>query len=199
MEKGRHYLRPMKTNRQQALLTKIESSFVDILDALGVNFQDGNFTDTPSRCARALINDFIAEPFTLSDFEDEPYDGMITLPCHEVQTRCPHHLERVQMIVAVSYVPRGDRIVGLSKLGRLANYMAKGCILQETYTRLLADEIMDHLEPEGCGVYTRAKHQCMQCRGVQTRSPVAMKVLRGIYLHSPQTREEFLREIFASL
>lgn len=178
-----------ETRRRQ-----IHQAFQDLLFALGADLTDNNFKDTAGRCTRAWIEEFTVTPFQMTAFDDEPYNGMITLPAHEVFVRCPHHLERVKMIVGVSYVPRESKIVGLSKLARLCDHLATGCILQETYTRLLADTIQRILQPEGCGVHTTAWHNCMQARGVQTRSPVMMKDLRGVYMHSPQTRQEFLND-----
>lgn len=175
-------------------LNALRKAFKELLTALGADFTDNNFKDTPYRCAKAFMHEFLPEPFNATSFDDEPYSGMITLPAHETWTRCPHHLERVKMIVGVSYVPRNNKIFGLSKLARLCDYLATGCILQESYTRLLADTIQRLLEPEGCGVHTTAWHQCMQARGVETRSPVMMKDLRGVYLHSPATRQEFLND-----
>jgi GTP cyclohydrolase IA len=173
---------------------KIKNAFSMLLEALGADLTDGNFTDTAERCTRSWIEDFVIKPFNMTAFDDEPYDGMITLPAHEVYVRCPHHLERVKMIVGVSYVPRNNKIVGLSKLVRLCDHLAVGCILQETYTRLLADTIDRILAPEGVGVHTTAWHNCMQARGVKTKSPVMMKDLRGVYMHSPAAREEFLND-----
>jgi len=195
MEKGRLVLENLTKEGKKKILNKLEDAFADILDALGAPDNDLNFRDTPNRCARALLDDFIADDFEISEFEEEPFDGMITWPSHTVWTRCPHHLERVGIRVCASYIPRSSRVVGLSKPIRLMDYLAKGCILQETYTRLLADEIMDHLEPEGCGVHTEARHQCMQCRGVRTHSPVRMTILRGSFAYSRSIKEEFLRNV----
>jgi len=172
----------------------IQRAFQGLLDALGADPKDSNFKDTAARCAKAWVQEFTAKDTTITTFDNEPYTGMVTLPAHEVWTRCPHHLERVKMIVGVSYVPRGNKVVGLSKLARMCDTLAAGCILQESYTRLLADALQHLLEPEGCGVHTAAWHQCMQARGVKTSSPVMMKELRGVYMHSPATREEFLND-----
>ena len=186
--KGRLVLTDVSIARQD----NIHYAFEILLKALGADLTDNNFKDTASRCTKAWIEEFTIKPFNMTAFDEEPYNGMITLPAHEVNIRCPHHLERVKMIVGVSYVPRENKIIGLSKLARLADHLSVGCILQETYTRLLADTLQRILSPEGCGVHTVAWHNCMSARGVKTRSPVMMKDLRGIYMHSPQTRQEFL-------
>ena len=179
------------------LQTQLEEVYTSLLLTLGADLSDNNFADTPSRMARAAIDEFRTPPLpNLTDFDEEPYDGMITVPRHEVWVRCPHHFERVRMIVGVSYVPSDrHRVLGLSKLPRICDYFAAGCILQETYTRLVADAIESACAPLRVGVYTTAYHQCMQARGVKTKSPVKMKILRGIYMHSPATRDEFLREV----
>ena len=176
---------------------ELEEAFEGVLNALHADDNDNNFKETPKRMMKAFMQEFtLPTAPSLTDFDEEPYDGMITVPAHEVWIRCPHHFERVRMIVGVSYVPSDrHRVLGLSKLPRICDYFATGCILQESYTRLVADAIEDACSPLGVGVYTTAYHQCMQARGVKTKSPVKMKVLRGIYMHSPATRDEFLREV----
>jgi GTP cyclohydrolase I len=193
IQKGRLVLEDLSDEQRQKVYNRIETAFAEILDALGANHEDMNFTETPARCARALMKDFTTETFELNEFDREPASSMITLPNHTLWTRCPHHLERIRMIVGISYIPRGERVIGLSKLIRLAEYLSKGCILQETYTRLLADELYEHLDPGGCAIYTEAYHQCMQARGVKTITPVIMIELRGVYRDSPMARDEFLR------
>lgn len=180
---------------QKDTFANVELAIRDLLIALGADMKDQNFIGTPERVARMYLQEFTKPEFTWTTFEEEPYQGMVTLVRHASWTRCPHHLERVKLYTSVSYVPRDGRIVGLSKLARLCDYLSTGCILQETYTRILADKIEQDLHPEGLGVYTEAHHQCMQARGVKTTAPVIMKDLRGAYFHDAECRQEFLNDI----
>jgi len=173
----------------------IAGKFKEIMIALGCDEEDPNFKETPIRWARAITDQFTPEPFTLTTFEDETYHGLITLKGHESWTLCPHHFERVMLLTTVSYIPRNDKVIGASKLARICNHFSKGCITQETFTRVVADYVMKHLDPEGCAVYVEGQHNCMQCRGVRTKGLFITRELRGLYLHSAETREEFLSDL----
>lgn len=177
--------------RHKELYNEIEECFNRLLICLGADMNDLNFSETPHRVARAWLNEFTLKPFTWSSFDEEPYGGTITLVKHEVWTRCPHHLERVRMHVSIGYLPGGHRILGLSKLARAADYFATGCILQESYTRLLAEGINENLKPKGVAVHTVAEHNCMQARGVETRGPILMTYLMGLYETDHKLRDEF--------
>jgi len=185
MEYGRLYLTEPVDEAQ------LSAIFNELLHLLGADFNDENFKKTGRRTARAWIKEFLAEPFNWSVFDEEPYSGAITLAHHEVWTRCPHHLERVRMEVSVSYIPDQGRVLGLSKLARAADFFATGCILQETYTRLLVEGIVSNLDPKGVAVLTRAEHNCMQARGVETSGPVFMDLYYGDYM-SPEMQQKFL-------
>jgi len=170
---------------------ELTDSFYNVLNVLGVDWDDKNFTDTPRRCARAWITEFLLQPFTWSIFDEEPFGGAITLVNHEVWTRCPHHLERVRMETSVSYIPSENKVLGLSKLARAADFYAAGCVLQESYTRLLAEGIHENLTPKGVAVHTKAFHNCMCARGVETGGPVLMTVVKGAFYEDHRAREEF--------
>jgi len=190
--RGRHVL---KKSLDETDIKYIANKFGDIMNTLGVDFDDGNFQNTPLRWAKALADQFAPQTFNLTSFDDEPYGGLITLPHHQSWSMCPHHFERVMFQTTVSYVPRKDKVVGASKLARICDMFSKGCIMQETYTRAVADYIMEQLDPEGCGVDVVGRHNCMQCRGVETLSPLYTRELRGVYRNSEATRTEFLFDI----
>jgi GTP cyclohydrolase I len=174
----------------------IASLFKGIMVALGCNVDDDpNFIDTPIRWANSICDQFEPEKCKLTTFPHEDYSGLITLHKHESWTLCPHHFERVKLISTVSYIPRNGKVVGASKLARICNMFSKGCIMQETYTRMVADFIMNEFDPEGVAVHVEGFHNCMQCRGVRTSGSFITRELRGLYLHSPQTREEFLSDL----
>ena len=187
MEYGRLFIADPDEEREDAL----KQIIADLLVELGADMTDLNFQKTPRRTARAWIEEFTIEPFTWSHFDEEPYSGAITLSNHTVWTRCPHHLERVRMEVSISYIPAEGRVLGLSKLARAADFFATGCVLQETYTRLLVEGIVENLAPKGVAVLTRAEHNCMQARGVETGGPVIMDLYDGDYT-SPQMQQKFL-------
>ncbi len=79
---------------------------------------------------------------------------------------CPHHLLPVSGSVTIRYRP-GGRVVGLSKLARLVDVLARRLVLQESLAADIADALMEHLAPQGVEVVVRARHGCVECRGVR--------------------------------
>jgi GTP cyclohydrolase IA len=92
----------------------------------------------------------------------------------------------------VACLPR-ERIVGLSKLGRVVDMFAHDLQVQERLTTQVADWLEEVLEPRGVGVIVEAKHLCMSIRGVQKPgSRTVTSALRGLIKEDPRTRQEFL-------
>jgi GTP cyclohydrolase I len=178
-----------KIKRQQ----KLEAYVRGLLEEFGYDLKDRNFADTPKRVARIWMEELAKPTPTPKLFKafPEEHSQMITLLNHPTQTRCPHHLERVRLVVSVGYIPNGY-VVGLSKLARIADFYAQGLVLQETYADALAEGLFHALKAKGVGVYVRGKHDCMQARGVKTQGEVVTTALRGVFLEEPATREEFL-------
>ena len=90
---------------------------------------------------------------------------LVTKPI-EVWTICPHHLLPCILKVTIGYVPDGS-VLGLSKFSRIAEIMGKRPILQEEYSRELANFLEERLEPKGVAIYIVGKHNCMIARGVK--------------------------------
>lgn len=122
---------------------------------------------------------------------DEPYDEMLVSRHTNIWTLCPHHLLPCCFKVHIGYIPIG-KVLGLSKFTRIALILAKRPIMQEQYTRGLADILMEKLEPEGVGVFVVGRHGCMGCRGVQQPNvEVVTSTLKGSFKDDPTVREEF--------
>jgi GTP cyclohydrolase IA len=87
----------------------------------------------------------------------------------------------------------GERIVGLSKLGRVVEFFSRDLQIQERLTAQVADWLQRELEPKGVGVVLEAEHLCMSLRGVQTLGTKTLtSALRGIVCDDPRIRQEFL-------
>lgn len=158
----------------------IEKRIKEILECLGYDLTDRNFKDTPARVARILVEELAPLPPArnlFSTFEEE-HDQLVLLRNHHTSSRCPHHLERVFFKVSIGYIPNG-KVLGLSKLARIADYFAHGLILQETYTDTLLDALWETLKPKGAAVMVVGEHQCMKCRGVKSRGDVVTHAFRG--------------------
>ena len=131
----------------------------------------------------------------LKVFEDgaENHDQMVTVKDIPIYSHCEHHLAPIFGTVTISYIPNG-KIVGLSKLSRLADMFARRLQVQERRTEQIADALYEHLEAHGVGVVIKARHMCMESRGVcQQGHHTITTALRGAIRDEVETRAEFLQ------
>jgi len=123
---------------------------------------------------------------------DDGYDELIlarSIPFHSL---CEHHLLPFRGVAHVGYLP-GERIIGLSKLGRVVEYFSRDLQIQERLTTQVADWLERELEPKGVGVVLEAEHMCMSLRGVQKfGSRTITSSLHGAVRDDARTRQEFL-------
>jgi len=97
-----------------------------------------------------------------------------------------------ELDISIGYVPNG-RLLGLSKLARIADYMSTGFMLQEEIGDNIAEGLMNALQPKGVAVYIRGRHTCMRARGVKsTHSTTITSRMSGVFLDNVGAREEFL-------
>lgn len=130
----------------------------------------------------------------LKVFEDgaEGYDEMVVVKDIPIYSHCEHHLAAIFGTATVAYIPDG-RIVGLSKLSRLADMHARRLQVQERLTNDIAEDLWTHLRPRGVGVLIRARHMCMESRGVcQQGHHTITTALRGVFKDQSETRAEFM-------
>lgn len=170
------------------------SATYDLLEAIGHLGREGT-ANTPARVA-AFWAEFLAPPaFALTTFDAEGADEMVTqvgIPFYSV---CEHHLLPFFGEAAVSYVPAG-KIVGLSKLARLVQYHARRPQNQERVTMAVADALVDGLGATGVGVQLRARHLCMEMRGVRAAgTETVTTAVRGVFRTDPAARGEFLAAV----
>lgn len=181
---------PQELVRQAALM---------LVRAVDPNPDRSGLTETPERVAKAWVNEWasgydvdIASLF--KSFEDgaEGCDQMVVVQDIPVYSHCEHHLAAIFGTATVAYVPT-KHIVGLSKLNRLVDAYARRLQVQERMTNQIADAIVEHLKPLGCGVVIKARHLCMESRGVRQAGAVTVSsALRGIFRDDAQVRAEFL-------
>jgi len=177
--------------------TKIKHHIAECLTLMGYDIRDPNFKDTPLRVAKIWMDELSDhQPATKKLFAgfEEDFDQMVTLIGHKTWTHCPHHFERVLMEVSIGYVPNG-RVLGLSKLARIADYYAKGLVLQERYVENVVNGMMAALKPLGVGIHVKGQHMCMQARGVETRGHVVTTALRGVFMEKAETQREFIQYV----
>jgi len=160
---------------------------------------DPNFVDTPRRFERVL-EDFFWSEERVERAIDELFkavfpsrlDEIVMVKDVEVWMLCPHHLLPVRMEVAIGYLPNG-RVLGLSKLPRLARLLARRPRLQEEYTELLVEILMEKLNPRGAMAIVKGEHTCVRMRGVRMSDAVMVtSAVRGDFKENPSLKQEFL-------
>ena len=157
----------------------------------------GGLVETPMRAAKAWehwTSGYHMNPAAvLKVFEDgaEDCDEMVVVQDIPVYSHCEHHLAPIFGTATVGYLP-DKRIVGLSKLNRLVDIFARRLQVQERMTNQIANALMEHLAPHGCGVIIRARHMCMESRGVRQPSNTMTSALRGAFRDDPTVRAEFM-------
>ncbi len=169
-----------------------------LLYHIGEDPTRGGLEETPKRVLKAW-NDWcsgyeIDPASVLKVFEDgaEDCDEMVVVKDIPFYSHCEHHMAPFFGTATIAYIPNG-KIVGLSKLSRLLDVFAKRLQVQERLTTQIADAIMEHLDALGCGVVIKARHMCMESRGVSKQGHHTItSALRGVLKTQPETRAEFL-------
>ena len=175
---------------------RLEDAVREMLLAIGEDPDREGLRDTPRRIAEAYAEVFAgmrADPASLLrvGFE-EGHDEMVILRDIPFFSMCEHHLLPFHGSAHVAYVPRG-RVVGISKIARLVDAVARRPQLQERLTSQVADTLMDALEPDGVAVAVQAEHLCMTMRGIKKPgSRMVTSAMRGTFQSQPETRTEFL-------
>ena len=154
--------------------------------------------ETPSRMLKAWkerTNGYSVDiGKLLKYFEDaaKDYNELVIVHNIPIVSLCEHHGADVRGIAHVGYIPKG-RLVGLSKLARLADAFARRLTVQEAMTTQIADALVEHLQPVGVGVLIRASHACMSTRGVKIHGSVTTtSAMRGVLFSESSARKEFL-------
>jgi len=175
---------------------RISEAMAGIIRAIGEDPKREGLLDTPSRVASMYAEIFAGlreDPVEVvrTGFE-EGYDEMVVARDIAFFSMCEHHFLPFFGVVHVGYVPQG-RIVGISKLARVTDVLARRPQLQERLTMQIADAVDEGLRPMGVGVLIEAQHLCMMMRGIKKPgSRIVTSVNRGVLRTSAATRAEFL-------
>lgn len=179
-------------------LKMIEDASEQLLHAIDPQFGREGTAETPARVAKAWAHWTSGYSVDIGKllkcFEDggEKYDQMVIVKDIPIYSKCEHHLADIFGTCSIAYIPNG-KIVGLSKLSRLADAFARRLQVQERLTDQIADALIEHLDPLGVGVLIKARHLCMESRGIcQQGHHTVTTALRGVIKSDPQARSEFL-------
>jgi GTP cyclohydrolase I len=165
----------------------------DLLRAVGADVDSDALEETPRRVADAFAELLTPKPFRATTFPNEDgYDQLIVARAIPFHSLCMHHLLPFHGLAHIAYLP-GERIIGLSKLGRVVEFFSRDLQVQERLTTQIAGWLERGLEPKGVGVVLEAEHLCMSLRGVQKLgAKTVTSALHGLVRDDPRTREEFL-------
>lgn len=169
------------------------AAVVDLMRALGMRPEDPSLARTPHRVAQAFAELLEPQDFGLTTFpNDEGYDELVVARDIPFTSLCEHHLLPFVGTASVGYLP-GARILGLSKLARVVQHVARRPQVQERLTKQAASWLDERLRPIGVGVVVRAEHTCMTLRGVRAHGATTVtSTLLGSLRDDPRTRSEFL-------
>lgn len=177
---------------------RIEEAIHMLLQSVDPDPDRGGLEETPERAAKAWefwTSGYKQDPAELLKvFEDgaEGCDQMVVVKDIPFYSHCEHHLAPIFGTATVGYLPNG-KIVGLSKLNRLVLCFARRLQVQERLTNQIAAALLTHLQPKGVGVLIKARHFCMESRGVQHQGcETVTQALHGEFRDDPAVRDEFL-------
>ena len=188
-----------KPSRKEA-----EEAVKTLIKWAGDNPNREGLRETPKRVAKAykeFFSGYESKPVEIlsKTFDDvEGYDEMVIVRDISIESHCEHHMVPFIGIAHIGYIP-DKRIVGISKLARVADVFAKRLQTQETMTVQIADTINKVLKPKGVAVVIDAQHQCMTTRGThKTESSTITSRMLGLFRTNSNTRNEFMNLINSS-
>ncbi|WP_205678680.1 GTP cyclohydrolase I FolE [Aquisphaera insulae] len=183
-------------------LDRIRRAIREILLAVGEDPDREGLRETPDRVARMYAEVFQGlhqDPVVhLKKLFTQKYDEMVLIRDIRMVSFCEHHLLPVIGKAHVAYIPNG-RVVGLSKIPRVIDVLAKRPQLQERLTEEVADLLMRELDARGVAVVIEASHSCMTIRGVnKPDSSFVTSAVRGAFKDRLATRTEVMSLIFGA-
>jgi GTP cyclohydrolase I len=181
---------------------RVRAAVREILLAVGEDPDREGLLETPDRVARMYTEMFaglgrdprelLRKTFT------QKYDEMVLVKDIVFASVCEHHLLPFSGKAHVAYLPNG-KIVGLSKLARVVEVLARRPQVQERMTEELADLFMHELDARGVGVILEASHSCMTVRGIRKDLSICTtSAMRGVFQNNQSTRAELMSLVYGS-
>lgn len=186
--------------REFGSLKVIEDCIREILFQLGDDPEREGLKDTPRRVVRMYKEMFEGMNYTNQEisqmfdkcFEDVTTGDLVVIKDIEIFSFCEHHIALMyDMKVHVGYIPNG-KVIGLSKVARIADMVSKRLQLQERIGMDIYDVLNRVLETEDIIVVIEGKHSCMTARGIKnTTSNTRTAAAHGKFMDKPELRQEF--------
>jgi GTP cyclohydrolase I len=186
---------PAKNKKTKSDLEKIARGVKLILEGVGEDPERAGLKETPRRVASMfseILGGLSENPARhLRVIQGEKHDEMVLIKNIPLYSMCEHHLLPFAGVAHIAYIPKGGRIVGLSKIARVVDNLSRRLQVQERLTKQVADLIMEHLKPLGVMVVIEAEHMCMSMRGAKKpKSLTVTSALRGSFRTHSDTRSE---------
>lgn len=182
------------------IIAQLAHHYEEILRLIGEDTNREGLKDTPIRAAKAMY--YITRGYR-QDIDEvihgamfqSPGSGMVIVRDIEFYSLCEHHILPFFGSVSIGYLP-GEHIVGLSKLARIVDLFARRLQVQERFSQELCDMLTTKLNARGVIIKCRAKHLCMQMRGVEKQQAETVTITTsGVFNEDSNLRSEFLASI----
>jgi len=184
------------------LIDEITEKFEGVLDSLVIDrHTDPNSQGTARRLAKMYINEIMSGRYdpmpnvtAFPNHVEDGYEGMLVVRS-EIKSMCSHHHQPVSGVAYIGIIA-ADKLIGLSKYTRIAQWCARRGTLQEELCKDIAREIQKATGSNDVGVYIQATHGCCENRGIMAHSSLTQTtVLEGQFFTDPGTKKEFFDNI----
>lgn len=187
---------------KDALIEELTIKFEGVLDSLIIDRNnDPNSQDTGRRLAKMYVNEIMSGRYlpkpnatAFPNHVDDGYEGMLVVRS-ELKSMCSHHHQPVAGVAYIGIIA-AEKLIGLSKYTRIAQWCARRGTLQEELANDIAREIMSATGSGNVGVYIQATHGCCENRGIMAHSSLTQTtVLKGQFFSDTGTKKEFFDNI----
>jgi len=179
---------------------RIARAVREILAAVGEDPDREGLRDTPQRVARMyaeLFSGLHEDPrIHLRKFFTEEYDEVVLVRDISFNSMCEHHMLPFMGQAHIGYVPNG-RVIGLSKLARVVEVVARRPQVQERMTETIANLLTEELDAKGVAVVIEATHTCMTIRGIRKPGSLCVtSAMKGIFRSNLSSRSEVMNLMY---
>lgn len=188
-------------SERQELIEEVTGKFEAVLDSLLIDRQtDPNSKGTGHRLAKMYINEIMSGRYSpkpaATAFPNDSvdrYSGMLVVRS-ELKSMCSHHHQPVTGVAYIGIIP-GDKVIGLSKYTRIAQWCARRGTLQEELCNDIAREIKNATDSENVAVYIQAIHGCCENRGISAHSSLTQTTVLSGEFHTADVKKEFFDNV----
>jgi len=199
---GDNIAKYIKEGEKDELIDELSAQFEQVLDSLVIDrLNDPNSKDTGRRLAKMYIKEIMSGRYNeipaATAFPNDSvtgYNGMLVVRS-ELKSMCSHHHQPVSGVAYIGIIA-ADKLIGLSKYTRIAQWCARRGTLQEELAVDIAKEIGNATKSCDIGVYIQAQHGCCENRGIMATSSLTQTtVLHGAFKDDAGTKKEFFDNI----